>query len=127
MAASGKLGHHALGLHAGGDHVAVVAVAGDHLIAGLERHLHADDHRFLADIEVAEAADQPHAVHLPGLLLEAADGQHGAEGGEFLLLAEFGDRRCGRRPVLLGAWGFFGDGHEGPCTRASDRVLDPIA
>ena len=62
--------------------MAVIAVAGDHLVARLERHLHADDDRFLADIEVAEAADQAHAVHLAGLLLEAADQQHVAVGGE---------------------------------------------
>ena len=37
---------------------------------------HADHHRLLADVEVAEAADQAHAVHLPGLFLEPADQQH---------------------------------------------------
>ncbi|NDU78447.1 AAA family ATPase, partial [Actinomadura sp. DSM 109109] len=35
--------------------------------------------RFLPDIEVAEATDEPEAVKLPGLLLEAADQQHLAE------------------------------------------------
>jgi hypothetical protein len=39
--------------------VAVVAVPGDDRIALFERHLHADHHRLLADVEVAEAADQP--------------------------------------------------------------------
>src|SRR6185437_15839358 len=80
MAATGQFRHHAFGVHAAGDHVAVVAVAGDDFVAGFERHLHANHHGFLADIEMAEAADQPHAVHLAGLLLEAADGQHGAIG-----------------------------------------------
>ena len=51
-------------VHAGGQHVAVVAIAGDDRVARLERVLHADDDGFLADIEVAEAADQPHAVEL---------------------------------------------------------------
>ncbi len=46
----------------------------------LERHLHADDDGFLADIQVAEAADQAHAVELAGLFLEPADQQHGAIG-----------------------------------------------
>ena len=46
----------------------------------LERHLHADDDRFLADIQMTEAADQTHAVKLSGLFLEAADQQHGAVG-----------------------------------------------
>jgi hypothetical protein len=40
--ASGQFGHHALGVHAAGQHVAVVAIAGDDLVALLERHLHAD-------------------------------------------------------------------------------------
>ena len=71
----------------------MVAVAGDDRVALLERHLHADDDRFLPDVEVAEAADQPHAVHLAGLLLEAPDQQHLAVGGKFLFLGEFGDRR----------------------------------
>ena len=43
---------------------------------GSSASLHADHDRFLADIEMAEAADQPHAVELARLLLEAADQQH---------------------------------------------------
>ena len=57
----------------------------------LNRHLHADHHGLLADIEMAEAADQAHAVELAGLLLEAADEQHLAVGGELLVAAEGGD------------------------------------
>ena len=64
VAAPGELGHHALGVHADGEHVAVVAIGGDDLIALLGRHLHADDDGLLADIEVAEAADVAHAVEL---------------------------------------------------------------
>ena len=58
--------------------------------------LHADDDGFLADIEVAEAADQPHAVHLAGLLLEAADGEHAPIGVEVLLLGEIRHRLFGK-------------------------------
>ena len=54
------------------------------------RHLHAGDHRLLADIEMAEAADIAHAVELPGLLLESADEQHQAIGGKLLLRARLG-------------------------------------
>jgi hypothetical protein len=68
--------------------MAVVAIAGDDLIAILGGHLHADDDRFLADIEMAEAADQAHAVHLAGLLLEAADQQHLAIGVELFVFGE---------------------------------------
>ena len=88
-AASGQFGHHALGFHAGGQHVPVIAIAGYDLIALLQGHLHADDDGFLADIEMAEAADRTHAVELAGLLLEAADQQHVAQRGELLLPGEF--------------------------------------
>ena len=80
VASAGQLGHHALGLHAGGEHMAVIAIGGDDLVALADRQLHASDHRLLADIEVAEAADIAHAVKLPRLLLESADQQHHAVG-----------------------------------------------
>ena len=64
------------GIHAAGQHMAVIAVGGDDRVALLERRLDADDDGFLADIEVAETADQPHAVELARLLLEAADQEH---------------------------------------------------
>ena len=54
----------------------VVAIRGHDRVAFQKRGLHADHHRLLPDIEVAEAADQPHAVKLARLLLEAADEQH---------------------------------------------------
>ena len=54
----------------------MVAIGCNDLIALLDGHLHADNHRLLADVKMAEAADQAHAVELSGLLLEAADQQH---------------------------------------------------
>ena len=55
----------------------MVAIAGDHaVLVGIERRLQPDRDRFLADVEVAEAADQAEAVELAGLLLEPADQQH---------------------------------------------------
>jgi hypothetical protein len=57
--AAGQFGHHAACFHPGGEHVAVVTITGDDLVAVLHRHLHADNDRFLADVEVAEAADKP--------------------------------------------------------------------
>ena len=80
--AAGQFGHHAFGIHARGQHMAMVAIGGDHLVAAACVGLHADHHGFLADIEVAEAADQAHAVKLAGPLFEAADQQH--VGIEFL-------------------------------------------
>src|SRR5205085_3348600 len=73
---AGQLGHDLVGVHAAGQHVAVVAIAGDDLVARSAHRLHAHGDRFLADVEVAEAANQPHAVELAGPLLEAADEQH---------------------------------------------------
>ena len=73
--------------------MAVVAVAGDDPVALFQRHLHADDDGLLADVEMAEAADQAHAVHLAGLLLEAADQQHVAVGAELLILGQFAGAR----------------------------------
>ena len=104
-AAPGQLRHDALGVHAGGEHVAVVAIPGDDLVALLEDDLHADDDRLLADVEVAEAADQPHAVHLAGLLLEAADQQHVAVGVEFGVLAGSGTGAAPPLPCSAGAFG----------------------
>ena len=77
--APGELGHDVAGRHARDQHVGVAAVAGNHRIAGPERVLHAGDHRLLPDVEVAEAADHPHAVELARLLLEAPQQQHVAE------------------------------------------------
>ena len=74
-------------IDAGGQHVAVVAVAGDDLVLRLLHRLHADRHGLLADVEVAEAADEPHAVELAGALLESPDEQHRAVEAEQVILA----------------------------------------
>jgi hypothetical protein len=84
--------------------VPVIAVAGDDLVALYHRHLQSYDDRFLADIEVAESADQAHAVELSRLLLETADQQHLAIGAELFILAELCDFRrlclaAGRDPL----------------------------
>src|SRR5580692_3251299 len=131
-AAPGQFRHHAFGVHAASQHVAVIAIAGDHLVTVKLGHLHADDDRFLADIKVAEAADQAHAVHLAGLLLEAADRQHLAQRLELLLLAEFRDLAVMHAPIDGGAklvsaffgWLGFGDGHS--CPRDTG-LASPIA
>jgi hypothetical protein len=75
--AAGQLGHDQLGVDAIGEHVAVVAIARDDaVLADGHRRLKADGDRFLTDIEVAKAADQPEAVKLTSALFEAADEQH---------------------------------------------------
>ena len=72
--------------------MSVVAVARGELVAVARRHLDADDDGFLADVEVAESADDAHAVELSGLFLESPDEQHVAKGGELLLAGERGNR-----------------------------------
>lgn len=88
-AAAGQFGHHALGVHSGGEHVAVITVSGYDLIALLERHLHPDDDGFLADIEMTETTDRAHAVELTSLLLKPPDQQHVAQRSEFLFTGKF--------------------------------------
>jgi hypothetical protein len=56
--------------------MAVIAVSGDNLIALFEVGLHADHNRFLADIEMAKAANKAHAVKLSRLFFKAPDQQH---------------------------------------------------
>lgn len=72
--------------------MAVVAIAGDDLIAILQRHLHADDDSFLADVKVTEAADEAHAVKLAGLLFKAADQEHLTVSLELRITIEICDR-----------------------------------
>src|ERR1700684_1086510 len=117
-------------MHAAGKHVAVVAVAGDHLVGITLRHPHPDDDGFLTDIEVAESADQPHAVQLAGLFLEAADQQHLPQRLEFLFLAEFRNRggrsrRNGRLAIALLHNLGLRDGHS--ASFAISRKYPPIA
>ncbi len=108
-APAGQLCHHALWIHTASQHVPVVAIAGDDLVTRLDRHLHADDDGLLTDVEVAEAADQPHAVELTRLFLETANPQHLLIGVE-LVLARPGGGRVGAARFRL-VCGFGGNGH----------------
>ncbi len=84
-AAPGQLGHHTSGVHAACEHVAMIAIPCNDLIALFQGHLHADDDSFLPDVKMAEPADRTHAVKLPGLFLETPDQQHVAQRAEFLI------------------------------------------
>ncbi len=92
--APGQLGHDLLGVHAADQHMAVVAIGRDDLVALLLDRLHADGDSLLADVEVTEPSNQAHAVELPGAFLEPPDEQHLAIEFEQLV---FVDRV--RRPV----------------------------
>ena len=75
--AAGEFGHDHFGVDAIGQHVAMVAVTGDDAVAAdFHGRLEPDGDGFLADVEVAEAADQAEAIKLPRPLLETADEQH---------------------------------------------------
>ena len=125
-AAAGQLGHHALGFHAGREHVPVIAVTGYDLIAFLQRHLHAHHHGLLADIEVAEAADRAHTVKLAGLLLEAPDQEHVAQRLQFLLLCEFRRRAVPLVLRLVLGVGFFGGCGHGMTSGGKRVRISPL-
>ena len=77
--AAEQLGHHAVGVGAAGQRVAVRAVRRDQVVLVAHRAHRADDRRLLADREVQEAADLGLRVHLAGALLEAPDQHHRLE------------------------------------------------
>ena len=77
--AAEQLGHHAVGVRAARERVAVGAVGGDQVVLVAQRPHGADDRRLLADREVQEAADLGLGVHLARALLEAADEHHRLE------------------------------------------------
>ena len=81
----------------------MVTIGRDDLIARLQRHLHADNDGFLADIEVAETADVTHAVELAGLFFETADQQHALVSVETI-----GARHAGCRLLMTIAGGALG-------------------
>ena len=72
----GEFRHHCLGIDALRQHVAMIAIGGDLLIAFLGHAHQADHNGFLANIQMAKATDQAHAVQLARSLLEAADQEH---------------------------------------------------
>ena len=74
--APGQFRHHAFRVHPLRQHMAVIAVGGDHRILVGGTRLQAGDHGFLPDVQVTEAGDQAHAVKLAGFFFEAADQQH---------------------------------------------------
>ncbi len=56
--------------------MAVVAVGCDPLVAFLCCGLKTDNNGFLTNVEVAEAANQAHAIKLAGLFFETTDKEH---------------------------------------------------
>ena len=112
--------------------MAMIAITGDHLVAIAHGELHSHHDRFLADIEVTETADQPHAVHLAGLLLEPADQKHAAERQQLLFFRKFGNggliyrEICARQQALRAMSRLFGLGNGHHCPQHV-RSFYPIA
>ena len=77
--AAEQLGHHGARRHAARERLAVVAVRRDDVVVGAEQRERAGAHRFLSDVQVAEAADLAERVRLGAALLEAALQQHRAQ------------------------------------------------
>ena len=74
--APGQFGHDPTGFHAASQHMPMVAVRCYALVAVFGSSLKTDHNRLLADVEMAEAANQAHSVKLAGLFLESSDQQH---------------------------------------------------
>ena len=51
----------------------VIAVGGNHRVSGDLSRLNPDDNGFLPDIQMAETADQTHAVKLSGFFFKSSD------------------------------------------------------
>src|SRR5262249_25289259 len=85
-----QFGHDGFGVHAESQHMAMIAVAGDCLIAFLCCHPDSRDDRLLAYVEMAEAADEAHSIHLPRFFFETANEQHGAQAKKLFLFGERG-------------------------------------
>ena len=68
--------HDAIRVHPACQHMPVIAVGGDAAVAFLGRRLEPDDNSFLSDVEMAETADQSHAIKLARFFLEPPDQQH---------------------------------------------------
>ena len=74
--AAEQLGHHRARRHAARERLPVIAIGRDDVVVGAEHRQRPGAHRFLADVEVAEAADLAQRIRLGAALLEAALQQH---------------------------------------------------
>ena len=84
--AAGQLGHDAPGFHAAGQHMRVVAIAGDHLVALSRHRLQTDNDGFLPDIEMTKTANLAHCIDLAAALFKATNARHIAPHGDQLIV-----------------------------------------
>ncbi len=60
--AAGQFGHHTFGVHATGQHMAVITVGCQAVVALFGGGLKPDNDGLLANVKMAEPADQTHAI-----------------------------------------------------------------
>ena len=72
-----KFRHHTTWVHVACQHVTMIAIPCDDLVAILQTGLHARHDRFLANVKVTEASNLAHAVELSGFFLKPAYQEHG--------------------------------------------------
>ena len=83
---SEKLRHAGVRARAPGEGVRVIAIGGDEVIVGPRGRDGADHDRFLADVEMAEAADLLRLILLTRAFLKTPDQQHQREHLDFVAL-----------------------------------------
>ena len=71
-----ELRHYRSRRHAARQRLAVLPIGAQHVVVFAERRDGAHAHRFLTDVQVAEATDLSERVRLGGALLEATDEEH---------------------------------------------------
>ena len=68
--------HHRIGRHATHQRLTMIAIRRDDVVIRTQCHDDAGGHRFLANVQVAEATNLANRVHLRGAFFEAALQQH---------------------------------------------------
>ena len=71
--ASGQLCHDPTRIHIAGQHMPMIAIARDDLIALFQTGLHAGNDSLLSDIEMTKSGNLAHAVQLAGAFFKATD------------------------------------------------------
>jgi hypothetical protein len=80
-----QLGHDRVGRHAPRERLPVLAIGRDHVVVVAQGGERADRHRFLADVEMTEAADFAQRVRFGGFLFEPTDQEHLTQHAPFQL------------------------------------------
>ena len=74
--AAGQFSHDAPGFHAAGQHMRVIAIAGNHLVALSRHRLQTNNDGFLPDIEMTKTANLAHRIDLAAALFKTTNARH---------------------------------------------------